>query len=89
MSRAYHFEILTPRGRIFSEKIEHAFVPTEDGFVGVLVNHTAYVTSSPGGRLEVRLSSGETKPFRVGPGFFQIYRNGAFFLTQSVESPSL
>ena len=87
--KTYPFEILTPRGRIFSEQVIHALVPAEDGFVGVLANHTAYMTSSPGGRVEVRLESGETRPFQVGPGFFQFFRNEAFFLTQSVESPSL
>ena len=87
--KSYHFEILTPHGRIFSEKAVHTSIPAEDGFVGVLANHTAYVTSSPGGRLEVRLESGETKPFQVGPGFFQFLKNEAFFLTQSVQSPSL
>ena len=87
--KTYPFEILTPRGRIFSEKVAHTLIPAEDGFVGVLANHTPYITSSPGGRLEVRLGSGETRPFQVGPGFFQFFKNEAFFLTQSVESPSL
>ena len=87
--KTYHFEILTPRGRLFSEKVVHTSVPAEDGFVGVLAHHTAYTTSSPGGRLEVRLESGETRPFEVGPGFFQILKNEAFFLTPSVQSPSL
>ncbi len=85
----YDFEILTPRGRLFSGEVAHTFLPAEDGFVGVLVNHAPYVTSSPGGKLEVRLPSGETRGFRVGPGFFQVFKNQAFFLTQSVqEEPS-
>ncbi len=87
--KTYHFEILTPRGRPFSENVVHALIPAEDGFVGVLANHTPYLTSSPGGKLEVRLDSGETKPFEVGPGFFQFIKNEAFFLTQSVQLPSL
>ena len=64
----------------------HTLVPAEDGFVGILANHTSYVTSSPGGRLEIRLPSGEVRPFEVGPGFFQILKNQAFFLTPSVKS---
>ena len=84
MEKKYPLEILTPLGRIFSGEVVHTLVPAEDGFVGVLANHTAYVTSSPGGRLEIRLPSGETRPFRVGPGFFQILKNDACFLTQRV-----
>lgn len=83
--KTYSLEILTPRGRFFSGEVVHSLVPAEDGFVGVLANHTAYLTSSPGGRLEVRLSSGEVRPIRVGSGFFQVLGNQAFFLTQSAE----
>ena len=83
--KSYPFEILTPRGKFFSREIVHALIPAEDGFVGVLGNHAPYVTSSPGGKLEARLPSGETQSFRVGSGFFQVAENKAFFLTQSVE----
>lgn len=83
--KSYPFEILTPRGKLFSGEALHTLVPAEDGFVGVWVNHAPYITSSPGGRLEVRLFSGETHRFRVGPGFFQIFKNQAFFLTSSLE----
>ncbi len=83
--KTYSLEILTPRGRFFEGGVVHTLVPAEDGFVGVLANHAPYVTSSPGGKLEIRLPSGEIKPFRVGSGFFHILENKAFFLTQSVE----
>ena len=82
----YHFEILTPLGRVFSDEVVHALVPAEDGFVGVLANHTAYVTSSAGGRLEARLATGQTRNFEVGPGFFQVAKNDACFLTESAAS---
>ena len=84
--KTFQLEILTPLGRPFSGPVAHASVPAEDGFVGVLANHTAYVTSSPGGRLEVRLASGEMKSFQVSTGFFQVLKNEAFFLTPSVRS---
>ena len=87
--KSYSLQILTPRGRFFAGEVVHTRVPAEDGFVGVLANHTAYVTSSPGGRLEIRLPSGETQGFRVGTGFFQVLKNEAFFLTPSIESQSL
>lgn len=79
--KTYHLEILTPHGRVFSDSVIHTLVPAEDGFVGVLANHAAYVTSSPGGRLEARLAGGETRNFEVGTGFFQMAENQAYFLT--------
>lgn len=79
--KTYQLEILTPRGRPFSGEVTHSLVPAEDGFVGVLANHTSYVTSSPGGKLEIRLPSGEVQSFQVGEGFFRILKNRASFLT--------
>ena len=86
----YKLEILTLLGRQFSGEVVHSSVPAEDGFVGVLSHHTNYVTSSPGGRFEIRLPAGEIRRFQVGPGFFRITRNDAFLLTSSVtiESPA-
>lgn len=83
--KTYHFEILTPRGRFFEGKVVHLSVPAEDGFVGVLRDHAPYVTSSPGGKVEARLLTGEARPFEVGPGFFQVLNNNALFLTQSAR----
>ncbi len=86
--KPYPFEILTPLGRFFKGEVVHTLLPAEDGFVGVLAHHAPYVTSSPGGHLEVRLASGQTQAFRVGTGFFQVLKNDAFFLTQSAQESS-
>lgn len=83
--KTYQLQILTPLGKPFEGEVLHTLVPAEDGFVGVLANHAPYVTSSPGGKLEIRLASGETKPFQVGPGFFEVLKNDAFFLTHSAQ----
>jgi len=82
----YHLEILTPLGKVFAEEVDHTLVPAQDGFVGVLANHRAFLTSSAGGRLEARLASGDTRKFKVGPGFFQIAKNDACFLAESVTT---
>lgn len=89
MTKSYQLEILTPRGRAFSGEVIHSLVPAEDGFVGVLAHHTSYVTSSPGGRLELRLPSGEMQLFQVGTGFFQFFKNSAAFLAQSADGGTL
>lgn len=81
----YQFQILTPLGKFFSGEVIHARIPAEDGFVGVLARHAPYLTSSPGGALEVRLPSGETQTFHVGSGFFRVLKNDGFFLTHSAK----
>lgn len=80
---SYHLDVITPQGISYSGEVVHTLVPGEDGFIGVLANHAPYVTSSPGGRLEVRETSGTEKKFEVGIGFFEVAHNKATFLTQS------
>ena len=61
----YQLNVITPQGTSYTGEIIHALVPAEDGFVGVLANHAPYVTSSPGGRFEVREKNGQEKRFKV------------------------
>jgi F-type H+-transporting ATPase subunit epsilon len=82
---SYKLEVITPQGVAYSGEVQHTFLPAEDGFVGVLQNHAPYVTSSPGGRLEIREASGTEKKFHVGVGFFEVAHNKATFLTQSLS----
>ena len=82
----YKLEIITPQGITYNGEVVHALVPGEKGFVGVLANHAPYVTSSSGGRFEVREKTGEEKKFKVGPGFFEVARNQAFFFTEYSEA---
>lgn len=80
---SYKLDVITPQGVAYSGEVEHTMLPAETGFVGVLANHAPYVTSSPGGRLEVRETGGTEKKFRVGMGFFEVAHNKATFLVQS------
>lgn len=88
MAATYHFQILTPQGKAYEADIVHAQVRADDGFVGVLANHAAFVTSCPGGRLEVREAGGNEKKFQTGPGFFEVAKNQAVLLTQSFSVES-
>ncbi|MBI3313658.1 MAG: F0F1 ATP synthase subunit epsilon [Candidatus Omnitrophica bacterium] len=86
MAPSYHLQIITPQGIPYQGDVIHTLVPAENGFVGVLANHAPYVTSSAGGKLEVREKEGTEKKFRVGPGFFEVVKNQASFFTESFTS---
>lgn len=83
MPPVYQLKIVTPQGVQYQGEVLHTLIPAEDGFVGVLAHHAPYITSSLGGRLEVREKDGAEKQFAVGAGFFEVARNQATFLTQS------
>ncbi len=83
MLPSYKLEVITPQGTAYAGEVIHSLVPAESGFVGVLANHTPYVTVSSGGKFEVREKNGQEKRFKVGAGFFEVAKNQAIFLTQS------
>ena len=80
---SYSLKIITPQGTAYEGTVVHTFLPTENGFAGVLAHHAPYLTSSKGGKLVARETSDTEKSFQVGQGFFEVSHNSAVFLTQS------
>ena len=72
MAATYSLKIITPLGAAYEGTVVHTFLPTEEGFVGVLAHHAPYLVSSKGGKMTVKESSGPEKDFQVGPGFFEV-----------------
>lgn len=88
MTAFYSLKIITPQGVAYEGTVSHAFLPTENGFVGVLAHHAPYLVSSKGGKMVVKESVGLEKDFQVGPGFFEVNHNQAVFLTQICNAGS-
>jgi len=86
MAATYSLKIITPQGTAYEGTVVHTFLPTENGFVGVLAHHAPYLVSSKGGRMAVKESIGLEKNFQVGPGFFEANHDQAVFLTQTCST---
>ncbi len=86
MATSYSLKIITPQGAVYEGTVVHTFLPTENGFVGVLAHHAPYLVSSKGGKMAVKESGGLEKDFQVGPGFFEVNHDQAVFLTQTCTS---
>lgn len=86
MAATYSLKIITPQGTAYEGTVIHTFLPTENGFVGVLAHHAPYLVSSKGGKMAVKESIGLEKDFQVGPGFFEVNNNQAVFLTQTCSA---
>ena len=80
---AYHFQVITPQGKVYDAEVEHAQVPGDPGSFGVLSNHAALISSSTGGKLSIREKGGKNRSFTVGAGFFETRKNQAVFLAES------
>jgi F0F1-type ATP synthase epsilon subunit len=86
MAAHYSLKIITPQGIAYEGTVVHTFLPTENGFVGVLAHHAPYLVSSKGGKIVATESIGLAKDFQVGPGFFEVNHDQAVFLTQTCSS---
>jgi F0F1-type ATP synthase epsilon subunit len=86
MAASYSLRIITPQGTAYEGTVFHTFLPTENGFVGVLAHHAPYLVSSQGGKMVVKESIGLEKDFQVGPGIFEVNHNQAVFLTQTCQA---
>jgi len=68
-------EIITPKRKVFSERVEHVTVPTADGSIEVLARHEALFTSLSDG--ELKISAGGKEYFlAIGGGFMQVIPDG-------------
>lgn len=80
---SYTLQIITPQGKAYEGQVEHAELPADSGFTGVLSNHAPLLTASAGGRLSIREKGGKNRLFKVGSGFFETRKNQAVLLTES------
>lgn len=69
-------EIITPKRKVFSERVEHVTVPTADGVIEVLARHEALFTSLSDGELKIA-SAGKEYFLAIGGGFMQVIPHGA------------
>ena len=82
----YHLKIITPHGVEYEADVIHTRLPDERGFVGILANHAPYITSSPGGLVEIQLKDGRQEKLSVGSGFFEVMQNQATFLVNAFDA---
>ena len=86
MASTYLLKIITPQGVAYEGTVSHTYLPTENGFAGVLAHHAPYLVSSRGGKMVAKEGIGLEKNFVVGPGFFEVNHDQAVFLTQTCSA---
>lgn len=77
-----HFDhsILIPERTVYQGHVEHVGVPGSEGYLGVLADHAALVTTLAAATLTARKPGGEELAWRVGGGFFEVADNHATVL---------
>lgn len=73
-------DIVTPEKKVFSDTVDHVYLPGEDGELGVLPMHTNLVTSLMPGELRY-LYKGQVITLAVGSGFAEVTPEKVVVLT--------
>ena len=73
-------EIVTPSETIYSEEVDHVFVPTSSGKIDVLPNHIPLIEKLIAGDIKVE-KDGMTEYLAVGSGFVEVYAEKVSLLT--------
>jgi F-type H+-transporting ATPase subunit epsilon len=84
MAAEFELSILTPERSVFEGPVEYVQVPGSEGYLGVLANHAALVTALAPGTLTVRRRGGAEEQWQVTGGFFEVSKNKASVLADSV-----
>ncbi len=81
------FKMVTPVETVFAQEVDQVLVPTEDGVITVLPNHTMLVSILAAGELIVTDGDTETA-LAVSGGVVEISENQLIILADSAEQPS-
>jgi len=80
-----HCDIVTQEKMVFSDDVDIVNLPGSEGYMGILPNHTALLTSLTFGEVIVR-KNGEEQYFAIGGGFAEVQPNRVVVLADSAES---
>jgi len=86
-SRAYRLEVISPERVMIDTQARSIQIETEDGSMGVLVNHAPLVAPVVPSVLNLVKGDGSTDSFAVGGGFLEVANNHVRLLVDSAEHP--
>lgn len=76
----FRLEIVTPKGKLYSNDVEFVLARTTEGDMGILANHAPFVAGLTVGEMVVRETKGKEIPYYVSGGFLEINSNKVIVL---------
>ncbi len=73
-------DIVTPEKKIFSDTVDHVYLPGADGEMGILPMHAGLVTALQPGELRY-LHHGKIEKLAIGSGFAEVTQSQVIVLT--------
>lgn len=81
----FQLSVVTPIQVFYEEEVIGLVAPGQAGYLGILTNHAALITSLKPGLLTIRNSLDTIIEFAVADGFLEVSHNRATILADSIE----
>lgn len=88
MPKIIHLRVLTNEGTAVSDEAVSIQTPGDRGYMGVLFNHAALVTTVDPGKLKWITPDGRERVLNVGAGMLEVVNNSLTLLTDSAQKES-
>jgi F-type H+-transporting ATPase subunit epsilon len=82
MAEAFTFELVSPERLLLSMQVTEVVVPGTDGYMTVMANQAATMSTLQPGLIEAKSDSGESQSFFVRGGLADISTNGLTILAE-------
>ncbi|MGO1528038.1 F0F1 ATP synthase subunit epsilon [Senegalia sp. (in: firmicutes)] len=86
MAATFDLEIVTPDRKFFEDQVEMVVVRGLEGDIGILKNHTPYVTPLAIGRVKIK-QNGKYKLATVAEGYLDVTKTKTTIVTDAAEWP--
>ena len=84
MSKTFHFILSTPDAVLFDDEADYVSIPTKNGEIGIMADHTPLVSLIIPGLMRI-IKKDEEKILSTGGGFIKIKPGIAKAYTQTAE----
>ena len=81
-----NLEIVSPDRKVFSGEVKSVSAPGIEGGFQVLSNHAPFVTTLGIGKVKIQGTDGGEQIFAISGGIFEVSKNKATILAESIES---
>lgn len=81
----FQLSVVTPIQVFYDEEVIGLVAPGQAGYLGILTNHAALITSLKPGLLTIRNSLDTIIEFAVADGFLEVSNNRATILADAIE----
>ncbi|MFM2279307.1 MAG: hypothetical protein RLZZ444_1538 [Pseudomonadota bacterium] len=83
MADSFNFELVSPERLLVSAKVTEVVLPATEGEMGVMANHSPFMTTIRPGVLTVKDAAGQASKYVVFGGFADVLPSGCTILAES------